>query len=63
MTKRRTGTFFGIPYDWRRPTPENVRNRTWNPNDRRIFTPHAFGWGWSINIYEVLRRLHLVGRG
>jgi hypothetical protein len=25
--------------------------------DRRIFTPKTFGWGLSINFYELARRL------
>jgi len=58
----RTGRFLGIPYDWRAPTVSVIKERMWNPNDHRIFTPHVFGWGWSINLYEVLRRLHLTKR-
>jgi hypothetical protein len=56
----RTGRFLGIPYDWRRPTLARVKQRWWNPNDDRIFTPKSYGWGFDINFYSVLRRLHLV---
>jgi Family of unknown function (DUF5808) len=56
---KRTGTFLKIPYDLRKPTPEIIRERMWNPKDHRILTPRAFGWGYSINLYEVLRRLGL----
>jgi hypothetical protein len=56
---KRTGRFLKIPYDLRKPSREKFRDRMWNPNDHRIFTPHAFGWGYSINLYEVLRRLGL----
>jgi hypothetical protein len=41
----------GIPYDWRRPTAERVRSRMWNPEDRRLFPPKAYGWGWTVNFY------------
>ena len=58
----KTGTFLGIPYDWRAPTWAVIKERMWNPQDRRLFTPHVFGWGWSLNLYEVLRRARLVGR-
>jgi hypothetical protein len=35
--------------------------RLWRP--RKVpFTPHVFGWGWSLNLYEVLRRARLVAR-
>lgn len=49
----------GIPYDWSRPTLERFKQRSWNPDDRRIFTPTVWGWGWTINVYEVARRLGL----
>ena len=59
MTKGRTGKFLGVPYDWRRPTWERYRSRLWNPNDRRIVMPRAFGWGYDFNFAEVARRLGL----
>ena len=59
-----TGKFLGIPYNFRWPTWAVVKQSMWNPNDRHIFTPHVFGWGWAVNIYEVLRRLGLKpGKG
>lgn len=57
-----TGTFLGIPYDWRPPTWARIKERMWNRDDPRILTPQAFGWGWSVNLYQVLRRVGLVGR-
>lgn len=57
----RTGTFLGLPYDWRPPTLSRIKERWWNPNDRRIFTPKMFGWGLDINLYELFRRLDIVG--
>ena len=57
---KRTGTILGLPYDLRRPTLARVRQRCWNPGDRRLLTPHVFGAGWTINLYEVLRRVGLV---
>ena len=32
---RKAGVFLGIPYDWRLPTPGVLRERLWNPHDRR----------------------------
>jgi hypothetical protein len=55
MSKR--GMFWGIPYDWRRPSLSRMRERVWNPNDRRLFTPKSFGWGYTINLYELMRRI------
>jgi Family of unknown function (DUF5808) len=59
MSSKGTGKFLGVPYDWRRPTWERYRVRWWNPKDRHIVTPRAFGWGWDFNLYEVARRLGL----
>jgi len=52
-----TGTFLGIPYDWRRPTWARLKARVWNPDDPRLFTPKWFGWGYSINLAAVWRLL------
>ncbi|MBI2887996.1 MAG: hypothetical protein HYY02_12400 [Chloroflexi bacterium] len=51
------GTFLGIPYDFRLPTPHRLQEAFWNPADRRLFTPHVFGWGYSINVPTLLRWL------
>ena len=52
----KTGRFFGIPYDWRRPTVVRVKLRWWNPDDPRLFTPRSWGWGFDINLARLLRR-------
>ena len=52
----KTGKFLGVPYDWRRPTVERAKSRWWNPDDERLFTPRAFGWGYAINFARLLRR-------
>ena len=57
-----TGRLLGIPYDWRVPTPARMKARWWNPEDRRVLTPKVFGWGWTINLYQLLRRLGLLRR-
>ena len=48
------GHIFGIPYDFRFPTIERIREEVWNKNTSRIFMPHAFGVGWGINLYPLL---------
>jgi hypothetical protein len=60
---KRTGSFLGIPYDWHWPTWAGIKERIWNPQDPRIFTPPALIWGWSINLYEVLRRIGIMRQG
>lgn len=62
VRKRRTGTFLGVPYDWRWPTAARIKERVWNPNDRRLLTPHVMGWGYTLNFYELLRRLGVIRR-
>lgn len=57
---KKPGTFLGLPYDWRPLSRPRIKARMWNPRDRRVFTPKAFGWGYSINFYELARRLHLI---
>jgi len=48
------GTLFGIPYDFRWPTIERLRETFWNKDTARVLVPHAFGMGWSINFYPVI---------
>ena len=57
-----TGTFLRLPYDWRRPTWARIKERAWNPHDRRLLTPKSFGWGYDVNLYELLARLGIVRR-
>jgi hypothetical protein len=54
------GTFLHILYDWRWPTWSVITERMSNPDDPHILTPHVFGWGWSINLYQLFHRLSLV---
>jgi hypothetical protein len=59
VAAKRSGTFLGIPYDWRAPTVERAKSRLWNTEDRRLFMPRVFGWGYDVNFAELARRLHL----
>ena len=58
----RRGRYFGLPYDWRRPTVRRAKDEFWNPEVRRVFVPKAFGWGYGVNVHELLRRLGLGAR-
>jgi hypothetical protein len=57
MAEKRTGTFLGVPYDWRRPTKARFRRQWWNPEDTHVIVPRAFGWGYDINLAALTRRL------
>ena len=54
------GHFWGLPYDWRRPTLARWRSRWWNRSDLRLLTPKTFGWGWDINMYWVFHARQFV---
>ncbi|MBM4465896.1 MAG: hypothetical protein FJ014_10145 [Chloroflexi bacterium] len=46
-----------VPYDFRPPTLERVREAYWNPDEPRIFTNRVLGLGWAINLYSLLQVL------
>jgi hypothetical protein len=49
------GVLFGrIPYDLRMPTVGRVVNTLWDPNNRHVLVPTAFGVGWSLNVAALL---------
>jgi len=50
-----------IPYDFRLPTIERLRESYWNPDSDRIFTPEVLGIGWAINFYALLEKMRLIG--
>ena len=50
------GRFLGVPYDFRVPTVDRLRDRFWNEDDERIFTPMVFGVGWSINFFRLVEK-------
>ena len=55
------GRVLGVPYDFRPPTLERIREAYWNPDDPRIFTDRVFGVGWAVNLPILGRRLVALG--
>ncbi len=51
------GTIFGIPYDFRKPGIERLRETFWNKNTARVLVPQFSGMGWSINFYPLINPL------
>ncbi len=50
------GTVGGmIPYDFRPPSLERLKESWWNPDDDRLLTGRAFGVGWAVNLARVVR--------
>jgi hypothetical protein len=50
-----------IPYDFRFPTIERFKERCWNPESGRIFTPEVWGVGWGINFHALLEKMRIIG--
>lgn len=46
-----------VPYDFRMPSIESLRQAYWNPHSPKMFTARPLGVGWAVNIPTVLRRL------
>lgn len=46
-----------IPYDFRPPSLDNLRQAYWNPRSPKVFTDRPLGVGWAVNIPTALRRL------
>ncbi len=48
------GRLFGvIPYDFRPPSWERLRDAYWNPSNPSLFTPRVLGVGWAVNLYRA----------
>ena len=43
-----------VPYEFRVPTPERIKERLWNPDSGSIINPRVFGVGWTLNVGRVL---------
>jgi hypothetical protein len=52
-----------LPYDFRPPTLDRIRDTYWNTRSDRLFTEKPIGIGWSINIAAVLKRLGALKAG
>jgi hypothetical protein len=46
-----------VPYDFRLPTLERIRQAYWNPRSPKVFTDRPLGVGWAINVPTALRRI------
>jgi hypothetical protein len=59
--RRWHGTVFGfIPYDFRLPTFERLKESYWNPYEPHVLTPWVFGIGWAVNFYALFENLGLI---
>ncbi len=53
-TRQSHGRLLGVPFEFRVPTLDRLRQRLWNPDDLRVLTPHVFGAGWVVNIPRLM---------
>ena len=42
-----------VPYDFRPPTWQRIRDAYWNPESDRLFSDRVFGVGWALNLYRA----------
>ena len=42
-----------VPYDFRAPSWDKIRDAYWNPSSDRLFSDLVFGVGWAINLYRA----------
>ncbi len=46
-----------VPYDFRMPSIERLRQAYWNPRSPKLITDRPLGVGWAVNIPTAMRRL------
>jgi hypothetical protein len=42
-----------VPYDFRPPTWQRIRDAYWNPRSDSLFSDRVFGVGWAINLHRA----------
>ena len=42
-----------VPYDFRPPTWDRIRDAYWNPRSDRLFSDRVFGVGWAVNLHQA----------
>jgi uncharacterized protein DUF5808 len=42
-----------VPYDFRPPTWQRIRDAYWNPDSDHLFSDRVFGVGWAVNLYRA----------
>lgn len=49
-----------VPYDFRPPTWDKIRNAYWNPGSDELFSDRVFGVGWAVNLHRAKELLEQV---
>ncbi|GAA1979430.1 hypothetical protein GCM10009718_15280 [Isoptericola halotolerans] len=49
------GTVAGfVPYEFRVPTLQRIKERVWDPAGEHFLSPHVFGVGWTVNVGRIV---------
>jgi hypothetical protein len=51
-----------VPYDFRPPTWQRIRDAYWNPESDELFSDRVFGVGWAVNLYKAKTLMEEVFR-
>ncbi len=54
------GRILFVPYNFRPPTIQRIKDTYWNPYERHVLVPMVFGLGWTVNLYSLLENLGLI---
>ena len=46
-----------VPYDFRLPTLERLREAYWNPDSDQLFSDKVLGVGWALNFPVAARKI------
>lgn len=49
-----------VPYDFRLPTLDRLREAYWDPDNDQVFSEKVFGVGWAVNIPVAARKLSAI---
>ena len=49
-----------IPYDFRFPTLERLKQAYWNTESNQVFSDTVMGIGWAVNFYAILEKMRLI---
>jgi hypothetical protein len=49
-----------VPYDFRLPTLDRLREAYWNPESDQLFSEKVFGVGWAVNIPVAARKVNEI---
>ena len=51
-----------VPYDFRVPSLDRLKDSFWNPYEGRVFTPAVCGLGWAVNFHALLENLRFLSQ-